>query len=111
MPLSPFPILSPQLTLHRYIYVPLGGAKHVLVNTLLVFSFVALWHDLTFRLLAWGWLISLFVVPELLAGYLLPAAKVRRASPLYQCSSLTHSLPVSSSASARGSGMCAPRAA
>ncbi|KJA25037.1 hypothetical protein HYPSUDRAFT_135165 [Hypholoma sublateritium FD-334 SS-4] len=66
---------SYNLWIIRYIYVPLGGSKHVLVNTLLVFSFVALWHDLTFRLLAWGWLISLFVVPELLAGYLLPAAK------------------------------------
>ena len=76
----PFPAF-PQLTRRRYIYVPLGGAKHVLVNTLLVFSFVALWHDLTFRLLAWGWLISLFVVPELLASYILPAAKVRCAPP------------------------------
>jgi len=52
--------------------VPLGGSKYVIPNTLLVFSFVALWHDLSFRLLAWGWLISLFVVPELLASYLLP---------------------------------------
>ncbi|KAG6840338.1 hypothetical protein C0991_007339 [Blastosporella zonata] len=61
----------------RYIYIPLGGAKRVLLNTLLVFTFVALWHDLTFKLLAWGWLVSLFVVPEVLATYLLPASKVR----------------------------------
>lgn len=54
----------------------MGGANHVLRNTILVFSFVALWHDLTLRLLAWGWLISLFVVPEMIAAYLLPAAKV-----------------------------------
>jgi hypothetical protein len=60
----------------RYIYVPLGGAKNVLINTLLVFSFVALWHDLSFRLLAWGWLVSLFIAPELLATYLLPASRV-----------------------------------
>ncbi|KAF9475454.1 MBOAT-domain-containing protein [Pholiota conissans] len=66
---------SYNLWIIRYIYVPLGGAKNVLVNTVLVFSFVALWHDLTFRLLAWGWLVSLFVVPELLAAYLLPASK------------------------------------
>jgi protein-cysteine N-palmitoyltransferase HHAT len=43
-----------------------------------VFSFVALWHDLTFRLLAWGWLVSLFILPELLASYILPASRVCR---------------------------------
>lgn len=62
--------------LFRYIYVPLGGSKNVILNTVLVFSFVALWHDLTFRLLAWGWLVSLFVIPELAASYLLSANKV-----------------------------------
>ncbi|KAJ8517069.1 hypothetical protein ONZ45_g5691 [Pleurotus djamor] len=65
---------SYNLWIIRYIYVPLGGAKNVVVNTLLVFTFVALWHDLTFRLLAWGWLVSLFVIPELVASYLLPAS-------------------------------------
>ncbi|KAG8708226.1 glycerol transporter [Ceratobasidium sp. 395] len=40
----------------RYIYIPLGGSAHVLRNTLAVFTFVALWHDLSFKLLAWGWL-------------------------------------------------------
>ncbi|KAF5327589.1 hypothetical protein D9619_004654 [Psilocybe cf. subviscida] len=66
---------SYNLWIIRYIYIPLGGAKNMLLNTLLVFSFVALWHDLTFRLLAWGWLVSLFVVPEVIASYLLPASK------------------------------------
>ncbi|KAG6915954.1 hypothetical protein DXG01_009176 [Tephrocybe rancida] len=66
---------SYNLWIIRYIYIPLGGAKRVLLNTLLVFTFVALWHDLTFKLLAWGWLVSLFVVPEVLATYLLPASK------------------------------------
>ncbi|KAH0585624.1 hypothetical protein H2248_008848 [Termitomyces sp. 'cryptogamus'] len=66
---------SYNLWIIRYIYIPLGGSKHVLLNMLLVFTFVALWHDLTFRLLAWGWLVSLFVVPEVLAMYLLPASK------------------------------------
>ena len=67
--------------IHRYIYVPFGGAKNQLLNTLLVFTFVALWHDLTFKLLAWGWLVSLFVLPELIASYLLPASKVCSLSP------------------------------
>jgi D-alanyl-lipoteichoic acid acyltransferase DltB (MBOAT superfamily) len=62
--------------LFRYIYVPVGGSKNVILNTVLVFSFVALWHDLTFRLLAWGWLVSLFIIPELAASYLLSASKV-----------------------------------
>ena len=51
-----------------------------MLNTVLVFSFVALWHDLTFRLLAWGWLVSLFVIPELAASYLLSASKVSSSS-------------------------------
>lgn len=59
----------------RYIYIPLGGSSHVLRNTLVVFSFVALWHDLSFKLLAWGWLVSLFVVPEVLARSLVPRSK------------------------------------
>lgn len=63
-------------SLDRYIYIPLGGAKNTILNTLLVFTFVALWHDLSFRLLAWGWLISLFVIPELLANYIVPKSKV-----------------------------------
>ena len=50
----------------------------MVVNTVLVFSFVALWHDLTFRLLAWGWLVSLFIIPELCAMYVLPASKVSK---------------------------------
>ncbi|KAF9048876.1 MBOAT, membrane-bound O-acyltransferase family-domain-containing protein [Panaeolus papilionaceus] len=66
---------SYNLWIIRYIYIPLGGSKNVILNTLLIFSFVALWHDLTFRLLAWGWLISLFVIPELAATYLLPKSK------------------------------------
>lgn len=47
-----------------------------MLNTVLIFTFVALWHDLSFKLLAWGWLVSLFILPELLATYLLPASKV-----------------------------------
>ena len=43
---------------------------------LVIFTFVALWHDLSFKLLTWGWLIVIFIIPELLAAYLLPATKV-----------------------------------
>jgi D-alanyl-lipoteichoic acid acyltransferase DltB (MBOAT superfamily) len=71
--------VRPRLTVFRYIYIPVGGAKRVVLATTLVFTFVALWHDLSFKLLAWGWLISLFILPELVARRLLPFDKVRRA--------------------------------
>ncbi|KAF9450468.1 glycerol transporter [Macrolepiota fuliginosa MF-IS2] len=71
---------SYNLWIIRYIYIPLGGAKNVIMNTILVFSFVALWHDLTFRLLAWGWLVSLFIIPELLARWLIPSTKYERTT-------------------------------
>ncbi|KAF2170537.1 hypothetical protein M409DRAFT_51562 [Zasmidium cellare ATCC 36951] len=63
----------------RYIYVPLGGSEHSrlrhIVNYLAVFTFVALWHDINLRLLMWGWLITLFVLPEVLATLAFPAKK------------------------------------
>ncbi|KAH0833403.1 hypothetical protein J3R83DRAFT_12509 [Lanmaoa asiatica] len=74
-----FPIPSRHpLTGGRYIYVPLGGTKSVAITTALIFTFVALWHDLSFRLLAWGWLVSVFILPELLAATLLPQSKYGR---------------------------------
>lgn len=33
-------------------------------NVFVVFTFVALWHDMTLKLLTWGWLLALFFVPE-----------------------------------------------
>ncbi|KAJ5479088.1 hypothetical protein N7530_004597 [Penicillium desertorum] len=80
----------------RYIYIPLGGGgggrrppgapkpasppqsnfmgKFLQIrNFLLVFTFVALWHDINLRLLMWGWLVTLFVLPEVLGGMLFPA--------------------------------------
>ncbi|RBQ92382.1 hypothetical protein VDGD_01008 [Verticillium dahliae] len=68
----------------RYIYVPLGGADFAggwrrsvrsVATFLLVFTFVALWHDIRLRLLIWGWLIVLFMMPEVIAGFLFPAKK------------------------------------
>ena len=43
---------------------------------LLVFTFVALWHDLSLHLLAWGWLTVLFALPEIIASRILPEKKV-----------------------------------
>ncbi|THV05151.1 MBOAT-domain-containing protein [Dendrothele bispora CBS 962.96] len=66
---------SYNLWIIRYIYIPLGGIKNVFLNSVLAFTFVALWHDLTFKLLAWGWLVSLFILPEMLARYFLPPSR------------------------------------
>jgi D-alanyl-lipoteichoic acid acyltransferase DltB (MBOAT superfamily) len=46
-------------------------------NVWLVFTFVALWHDIELKLLAWGWLICLFLLPELIATRLFSERKVR----------------------------------
>ncbi|KAI4118153.1 MAG: hypothetical protein LQ345_001739 [Seirophora villosa] len=70
----------------RYIYIPLGGSggpgtrgsggmARGVFNMLVVFTFVALWHDIQLNLLIWGWLVTLFVLPEVLAGYAFPKRK------------------------------------
>ncbi len=63
---------SYNLWIVRYIYIPLGGSHNQIAATLLVFTFVALWHDLSLKLLAWGWLITFFIVPEIVARKALP---------------------------------------
>jgi len=45
------------------------------VNYIVVFTFVALWHDISLNLLVWGWLIVVFMLPEIIAGYLFPRKK------------------------------------
>ncbi|KAL8304754.1 hypothetical protein RB601_007018 [Gaeumannomyces tritici] len=67
----------------RYMFVPLGGADfrsrkgaaRSILNYIVIFTFVALWHDIQLRLLIWGWLIVLFFIPEVVAGYLFPRRK------------------------------------
>jgi D-alanyl-lipoteichoic acid acyltransferase DltB (MBOAT superfamily) len=75
----------------RYIYVPLGGGPgggvskvRGIGNMLAVFTFVALWHDINLRLLIWGWLITLFVLPETLATMAFPAKKWRNRPNAYR---------------------------
>ncbi|KAJ3018453.1 glycerol transporter [Thoreauomyces humboldtii] len=50
----------------RYLYVPLGGAKYYALNIWPTFTFVAVWHDISLRLLTWGWMIAAFILPEVL---------------------------------------------
>lgn len=67
----------------RYIYIPLGGASfrdaksavRSVFNYMLSFTFVALWHDIQLRLLIWGWLVVLFMLPEMTARAMFPAPK------------------------------------
>lgn len=69
---------SYNLWIVRYIYIPVGGARNTfgIPATLLVFTFVALWHDLSLKLLTWGWLVTLFILPEIVGKTVLcPQAK------------------------------------
>ena len=63
----------------RYIYVPLGGngggKVKSMVNISAVFTFIGLWHDINLRLLAWGWLTTLFILPEVIAMFIFPQGK------------------------------------
>ncbi|CEP07705.1 hypothetical protein [Parasitella parasitica] len=59
----------------RYIYIPLGGSKYFAFSMWVVFTFVALWHDIELKLLAWGWLICIFLLPEIIASRLFSEKK------------------------------------
>lgn len=67
----------------RYLYIPLGGSNtrgkwgvaRSVANYLVVFTFVALWHDINLNLLIWGWLIVIFLLPEIVAHKLFPRRK------------------------------------
>ena len=48
----------------RYLFIPLGGNKYKVFNIWVVFGFVALWHDLTMNLIAWGWGMCIAIMPE-----------------------------------------------
>jgi D-alanyl-lipoteichoic acid acyltransferase DltB (MBOAT superfamily) len=67
------------LWLVRYVYLPLGGRDRPVFATVVCFAFVAFWHDLRLRLLAWSWVVCLFILPEIAARRLLPSAKVHRS--------------------------------
>lgn len=67
----------------RYIYIPLGGSQRPIINALIVFTFVAIWHDIQLHLLFWGWLVVLFIIPEVLASFIFPA-KTWAGKPVYR---------------------------
>ncbi len=63
----------------RYLYVPLGGACWRAANVWAVFTFVAAWHDLEWRLLGWAWIMALVMAPEMVGG------QGRRTCPCRAC--------------------------
>lgn len=72
----------------RYIYIPLGGSRvgkaRAVANFLAVFTFVALWHDINLRLLIWGWLVVLFVLPEAIATLMFPSRSWKDRPDVYR---------------------------
>jgi D-alanyl-lipoteichoic acid acyltransferase DltB (MBOAT superfamily) len=76
----------------RYLYIPLGGSAgkgawgkaRAVFSYLVVFTFIAIWHDIQLRLLMWGWLVTLFVLPEILASYVFPARKWKNSPDAYR---------------------------
>ncbi|KAK4542400.1 hypothetical protein LTR36_006857 [Oleoguttula mirabilis] len=76
----------------RYIYIPMGGSQasgrhrkaRAALNYACVFTFVALWHDINLRLLIWGWLVVLFVLPEVLARMVFPARRWKDSPNQYR---------------------------
>jgi protein-cysteine N-palmitoyltransferase HHAT len=55
-----------------------------IVNLLIVFTFVALWHDINATLLYWSWLITLFILPEALLTFGFPARNFTTRPTLYR---------------------------
>ncbi|XP_034689606.1 putative membrane-bound O-acyltransferase C24H6.01c isoform X2 [Vitis riparia] len=63
----------------RYMYIPLGGSQRKLLNIWVIFTFVAVWHDLEWKLLSWAWLTCLFFVPEMILKSLANAFQAESA--------------------------------
>ena len=80
---------SYNLWIVRYLYIPLGGSRRLAATSILIFTFVALWHDLSPRLLAWGWLAALFILPEVVAKKTFPPSLVRAGRHCWAEASLT----------------------
>eukprot|EP00924_Labyrinthula_sp_SR-Ha-C_P015857 snap_masked-scaffold_4-processed-gene-11.39-mRNA-1 protein AED:0.11 eAED:0.12 QI:0/-1/0/1/-1/1/1/0/231 len=58
----------------KYIFIPLGGNRvstiRRVINTILIFAFVAIWHDLEPKLFLWGLLTPLVFIPETIGNYI-----------------------------------------
>lgn len=61
-----------------YIYIPLGGSKHRIRNNMLIFFFMAIWHDLWMRWIAWASFNIALLALEIAVGIILPGPALRR---------------------------------
>nr|GLL19791.1 putative membrane-bound O-acyltransferase C24H6.01c isoform X2 [Ipomoea trifida] len=71
--------IEPPENMPRYMYIPLGGSGRKLLNVWVVFTFVAIWHDLEWKLLTWAWLTCIFFIPEMIVKSTANAFKVESA--------------------------------
>ncbi|KAG2490642.1 hypothetical protein HYH03_011033 [Edaphochlamys debaryana] len=71
----------------RYMYVPLGGTAWRVANVWVIFTFVAAWHDLEWRLMGWAWIMAGAVAPEMAAKALARSSAVR---PLHGTAAFRH---------------------
>jgi D-alanyl-lipoteichoic acid acyltransferase DltB (MBOAT superfamily) len=71
----------------RYMYIPLGGGAWRAANVWVIFTFVAVWHDLELRLLGWAWLMALLFTPELAVKWLgaQPWCIPNKAGRVFRC--------------------------
>jgi len=61
----------------RYLFIPLGGSRYKFFNIWVVFSFVAIWHDMNLNLVIWAWGICLALMPEMLLKWYFNLPKYR----------------------------------
>ena len=57
---------SYNLWIVRYMYVPLGGSRRKVFTVLPIFVFVAFWHDVQMRLVLWGLIMAVAMIPEMM---------------------------------------------
>ena len=55
-----------QVMANKIYFYTFGGSKTKVWNVWVIFTFVAIWHDLNINLVLWAWGICLFMVPEML---------------------------------------------
>lgn len=50
----------------QYMYIPVGGSKYQMLMIWPIFFFVAIWHDIEWKLIGWASLMCLAFLPELI---------------------------------------------
>ncbi|KAF4666108.1 hypothetical protein FOZ61_010210 [Perkinsus olseni] len=71
----------------RYIYIPLGGTKYKFLNIWVIFTFVAVWHELQLQMLQWAWAVCAMMIPEIIVALTIQKqdwALPLRRSPWYK---------------------------